>query len=149
MSHFATFPEDLIRPCILAGAPRQACAACGGPWEREVETGDLVKDDGYPAVLVTPVKRDGSLSAWSRPGGKVETVVPNAHREKRTLGFAPTCSCSAGTVPGIVFDPFVGSGTTVRVAISEGRSGIGMDLKPDYLALAHRRLADITPALFP
>lgn len=63
-AHFATFPEKLVEPCILAGAP----------------------------------------------------------------------------VGGIVLDPFVGSGTVVKVAQRLGRVGVGIDLKPEYLQLAQQRL---------
>ena len=53
--------------------------------------------------------------------------------ETKTLGFQPTCTCNAGTSSGIVFDPFVGSGTTVATAIQLGRKGIGIDLSFKYL----------------
>lgn len=34
-AHFATFPPDLIEPCILAGTSAHgACAGCGAPWVR-------------------------------------------------------------------------------------------------------------------
>ena len=33
---------------------------------------------------------------------------------------------------GIVLDPFVGSGTTMRVALLSGRSAVGIDLKPEF-----------------
>ena len=33
-AHFATFPEDLIKPCILAGCSDKCCAKCGAPWKR-------------------------------------------------------------------------------------------------------------------
>ena len=39
------------------------------------------------------------------------------------------------TWPGdVVLDPFVGSGTTVQVAQTLGRQGIGIELSADYLA---------------
>ncbi len=63
-AHFATFPEKLVEPCILAG---------------------------------------------SRPG---DTVL----------------------------DPFMGSGTTLAVAKRFGRRGIGIELNPEYIALAQARL---------
>ena len=50
-----------------------------------------------------------------------------------TTGYRPTCSCNAGTSSGIVFDPIVGSGTTVATAIQLGRKGIGLDLSLTYL----------------
>lgn len=63
-AHFATFPPDLIEPCILAGAP-------------------------------------------------------------------------AG---GTVLDPFFGSGTTGLVAAKHGRKCIGLELNPEYVAIAKARL---------
>ncbi|KKK59282.1 hypothetical protein LCGC14_3035940, partial [marine sediment metagenome] len=38
-AHFATFPEALVEPCILAGTSEHGnCPKCGTPWERVVET---------------------------------------------------------------------------------------------------------------
>ena len=36
-AHFATYPEDLVEPCILAGSAPTACGTCGAPWERVTE----------------------------------------------------------------------------------------------------------------
>lgn len=41
---------------------------------------------------------------------------------------------------GIILDPFIGSGTTMRVAMEEGRSAVGIDLSHDYLTYAKKRL---------
>lgn len=48
--------------------------------------------------------------------------------------------CPAG---GIVLDPFLGSGTTAKVAYELGREYIGIELNPDYIALAQQRIATI------
>lgn len=48
----------------------------------------------------------------------------------------------AGTKRGdLVLDPFVGSGTTCAVAKSLGRRWIGIELNPEYVELAKRRIA--------
>jgi DNA modification methylase len=39
-AHFAVFPEDVPRRCILAGTAPQACEHCGAPWRRVVERGE-------------------------------------------------------------------------------------------------------------
>lgn len=71
-SHFATFPPDLIRPCVLAGCPEG----------------------------------------------------------------------------GTVLDPFCGSGTTGVVCMEEGRRFVGIELNPDYVELAERRIRDAEPQWF-
>lgn len=48
-------------------------------------------------------------------------------------------SSNAGDV---VLDPFVGSGTALRVCQQTGRIGIGIDINPDYIAMANARLND-------
>jgi site-specific DNA-methyltransferase (adenine-specific) len=54
----------------------------------------------------------------------------------------------ASSNPGdIVLDPFVGSGTTCRVAQILGRKWIGIDINPDYIAMSQKRV-DATPAPF-
>ena len=66
-AHFATFPEKLVEPCILAGCP----------------------------------------------------------------------------VGGVVLDPFFGSGTTGRVAISTNRHYIGCELNPEYIEICNRRTNNV------
>jgi len=44
---------------------------------------------------------------------------------------------------GIVLDPFVGSGTTCVVAKKLGRKYIGIDLNPEYIEYAEKRLNDV------
>lgn len=41
----------------------------------------------------------------------------------------------------VVLDPFMGSGTTALVARSLGRRYVGIELNPDYIDMAERRLA--------
>jgi len=42
----------------------------------------------------------------------------------------------------IVLDPFMGSGTTGKMAIQNGRNFIGIELDPDYFKIAERRIAE-------
>ena len=41
---------------------------------------------------------------------------------------------------GIVFDPFMGAGTTALVAAGLGRRYIGTELNPEYAEIARRRV---------
>ncbi|MEA9586892.1 site-specific DNA-methyltransferase [Xanthomonas sp. WHRI 10064A] len=49
--------------------------------------------------------------------------------KKRTTGWTD-CGCNAGFRPGVVLDPFKGTGTTLRVAKRLQRSAIGVDFAP-------------------
>jgi len=51
------------------------------------------------------------------------------------------CILAGAPVGGIVFDPFLGSGTTAQVAQALGRQWIGCELNPEYLNLQARRTA--------
>lgn len=43
---------------------------------------------------------------------------------------------------GTVLDPFLGSGTTALVARKLGRNCVGIELSPEYVEIAWRRLRD-------
>jgi len=70
-AHFATFPPDLIKPCILAGCPKG----------------------------------------------------------------------------GVVIDPFSGAGTSIMVAKERNRKGVGIELNPEYIEIAVKRLRQEVLAL--
>ena len=48
---------------------------------------------------------------------------------------------------GIVLDPFFGSGTTGLVALENGRKFIGIELNPDYIKIAEKRLRIVQPKM--
>ena len=58
-------------------------------------------------------------------------------------GWLPSCEHAGWPVPATVLDPFCGSGTALLVAQRLGRRGIGVDLNPDYIELATKRLERI------
>ncbi|MCY1346674.1 DNA methylase [compost metagenome] len=48
-AHFATFPPDLIRPCILAGAPREGLVL--DPFGGAGTTGLVAMQEGRRSIL--------------------------------------------------------------------------------------------------
>lgn len=156
--HFATFPEELPRRCILAAtSARGCCAQCGAPWERITQN--------------TVTYESGSGQAGNRPNGKGAggDQVREDHDvrmgpcvEARTVGWSPTCRCRGQrgkTAPCVVLDPFGGSGTTGRVAIELGRRAVLLDLAygretdedrakgRSYSALAKERTTNVQTTL--
>jgi len=55
-----------------------------------------------------------------------------------TLCIRPILSSSR--VGDVIFDPFIGSGTTAVVAKKLGRRFLGCDIKPEYVKMAEERL---------
>lgn len=49
---------------------------------------------------------------------------------------------------GTVLDPFCGSGSTGVACVMEARNFIGIEMSPDYAAIAERRIAQTQPSLF-
>ncbi len=47
----------------------------------------------------------------------------------------------------VVLDPFLGSGSTAVAALLEGRRYLGVEVNPEYLAVAQRRLAELQHSL--
>jgi DNA modification methylase len=132
-AHFATFPMGLVQRPLLATCPERVCRACGTPWTR-------------PPGRRTVIGRKG------RPSGHPDALVRRYGQRwevTRTLGrLVPGCPCQAGTQPGVVLDPFFGTGTVGVVAREHGRDWLGIELNPAYARLALERLGQPIPAVF-
>jgi len=122
-AHFSTFPEALIRRPVLASCPVKVCLACNRPWKSGPGK-TFVLGKRMPAGTDPYVRRYPSRWQVLRQPGPLE----------------PVCSCRATTRPGLVLDPFMGSGTVAVVAEQLGLDWLGIELNPDYVDLAWQRL---------
>lgn len=130
LSHFAVFPQALALPCVQAGTSEKGCCQeCGAPWERVSEpTGYVNQREQAYVPGNSPTKTDST--GWRAT-------------KQATDRWRPTCPHKQATVPCTVFDPFVGSGTTLLVAAENGRHSIGVELQEDYVPLIRKRLAPL------
>jgi DNA modification methylase len=136
-AHFATFPTELVRRCILAGTSEHGvCGACKAPWVREVEHQRFL--DGHIPVTGSFCKPEDPFRLPANGKGHYRySTVTTEH------GWRPTCACDAPLAHATVFDPFCGSGTTLAVACALGRDSLGTDLSYPYLhGIARLRLAE-------
>ena len=90
----------------------------------------------------------------ANPGNVIKAVVggnvmgdPLCHRNEAPYPeslceFFIRSFCAPG---GLVLDPFCGSGTTLAVAKKWGRRALGIDIRPEQIAVAQERLERVTP----
>lgn len=158
-AHFATFPPDLVEPCIKAGTSEKGCCpSCGTPWERVTEK------ERYHAQWGGPAKKDhqqgiGQSQSFIRDGKPGCTSV-----NVSTIGFYPNCPCVTysddhygpndpggletqplSSIPCTVLDPFAGAGTVGLVADRLERDAILIELNPEYADMAHDRIKMDSP----
>ena len=79
-AHFATFPIDLIEPCVLAGCPEKVCVDCNEPYKRKVET---IKTE-----IVT--EKTNALSPDFVDGKKIIYQRPKLVPQKQFVDFLRT-----------------------------------------------------------
>lgn len=86
---------------------------CGARFKVHVWDGGMRAGDPSNRTFVHPAQKPVEVMRWC-------------------LGLAP---------PGIILDPFMGSGTTLVAAKQLGRRAIGIEISPEYCAIAVKRLA--------
>lgn len=67
-------------------------------------------------------------------------VIRAIGRTAVRTGLGPTCECDAPREPGLVLDPFIGSGTTAVAAEELSRDWLGIELNPAFAAMAEQRI---------
>jgi DNA modification methylase len=125
-AHFAVFPPELIKIPIDATCPIGICLTCGKPKEPKYEKIE---------VACPPIGGIEKREGFGNPTYSGKT----SYMETKFVGYTE-CGCETAFEPGIVFDPFMGSGTTAVQANAQQRNFIGCEINPDYWKLALDRL---------
>lgn len=129
-SHYAVYPPGLCRIPILSMCPHEVCVTCGEPRRRITERATTGRgfrrtadDDTCTISSLAPHCASDTHVGWSDCG----------HDSYR---------------PGVVLDPFAGSGTTLAVADLHGRDAIGIDFDERNREMYPAQRADITRTMF-
>lgn len=137
------------------------------------KTSNLIRDkrntNAGDKVMGRQRERDGSLSARTRKGEAIPEMSVRPNIWRYTTGYNHTTPdlyaheihpamfpeklaedhiISWSNKGDLVLDPFVGSGTTGKMAKKHGRDFIGIDISPEYCALAERRINSIPTPMF-
>ena len=142
IDHFAAFPLEFPRRIIRGWSPAGVCTACG-EGRRPVS----VRDDIDPRYLASNKRGDGRGNVEVRGVSQSSILRTGLQAGQspatRITGYACACpDTTAPTTPGVVLDPFGGTGTTALLAKALGRHGISNDMSADYCRLATWRTTD-------
>jgi len=139
VNHFAAFPTEWPRRIITGWSPAGVCTACGEGRRPTAHVGQIVTGRTNSGRAKRQTADDPGL-------GRGFNGVGYPHTISQTTIVGYSCACpdsTAPTTPGVILDPFGGTGTTAMVAKALGQHGISVDLSADYCRLAEWRTNDL------
>jgi site-specific DNA-methyltransferase (adenine-specific) len=86
---------------------------------------------------------DGEGRVWTLTTPRRTEKAHGAHPTQKPLSLLRRVVEASTREDQVVLDPFNGSGTTGVAALGLGRRYVGIEMDPSYLALTHKRLADV------
>lgn len=131
--HFATYNYKLVQKPIIAGCPEFICKRCGNPRKKLYEKKSFKRSE-LPKEMTGYRPNDYESKYAEVNGGKDARFT-----SRKFVGWIE-CKCNAGFRPGIIYDPFAGTGTTIRQAIVNNRWAIGSELVPKNVKRANESL---------
>ena len=143
-AHFAVFNPEWIRPCIQAGCPTEICDICDEPVRFIIEKGEPLREwqkscGGDQNGNYTGENTKDYASAKAQPASDLKRRVLEGLCVKKQV--RNPCDCENATFqPGIVLDPFLGSGTTAMVAAQEKCQFAGIELNTEYVQIILDRI---------
>jgi DNA modification methylase len=141
-----TTTDPLRRYPPLAASPPQRVANANQGLSRLKAAGRAGhprgKNPGDVWSLATASFRGGHFAVFPLPLAErpLLATCPAAVCQACGRPQPPACDCRVGSRPGLVLDPFMGTGTTALAAERHGRDWLGIELNPAYAALAEQRL---------
>ena len=133
------------RPGMVFGSWRAPAPKCKQTlvWQKPEDAGVVGSVTGFrndtELVFLTgewPRRTNVSSSVFRTRGGMHSYLNGHPHAKPVTLLEALILHCP----PGVVADPFAGSGTTLRAAKNLGRKAIGVELDERYCEVIAKRL---------
>jgi hypothetical protein len=133
-------------PGLIFGSPdadRPASASRTLIWKKPPQSGVLGASywrRDIEAVFVVgkwPMRNVRRSSVYETAGGVLGRQL-SGHPHAKPVGLM--CELIEACPPGVILDPFMGSGSTLRAAKDLGRKAIGIELEEKYCKLAADRM---------
>lgn len=86
------------------------------------------------------MESEWSSGIWDFPNVKANHPEKMDHPCQFPVELVERCVLSMTNPGDWVYDPFLGSGSTIIAALKNGRKGAGVDYSPEYVELAERRI---------
>jgi DNA modification methylase len=115
--------------------------------KRMRQDGDGLSDRSAKGVVADTKLRGNVWVIHAGRGGTMDAIA-NLHPAIYPEALARDHILSWSNEGETVFDPFLGSGTTGKMAIQNGRKFIGIERDPAYFEIARNRIEAATPELF-
>lgn len=144
LAHYAMWPPKLAERLVLSMCPEWVCRVCGQPRRRVVAA--TYTSHGNNIEGEHRMARGVAANGTSILGVDESFKYGRATKNVETLGWSSCGHDDYG--PGVVLDPFAGTGTTLAVADLHNRTGIGFDIDPRNADLVPARRAEVARALF-
>jgi hypothetical protein len=101
--------------------------------------------NGRPATVPRGDTGSAARFFYAAKASRSERGTGNNHPTVKPLALMRYLVRLVTPPGGTVLDPFAGSGTTLLAADLEGFSAIGIEMNPEYVAIARRRVAGDAP----
>ena len=135
------------RPVMVRTETVVAASSMSGTSTGATSSGELTTAGRWPANLIhdgseepAALLGDAARFFYTAKATRADRGHGNNHPTVKPLDLMAYL-CRLVTPPGgTVLDPFMGSGTTIKAALSEGFDAIGIERDPAYYAIAQERL---------
>ena len=136
--HLAYFGRDAIRRPYSAATLRSVARkrVVRAHWGNHNDQANPYRRQDK-VEFASPLGRDAGNVIWAAPEQSSRWKHPARFPTAIPRFFIEAYCRPEGTV----LDPFAGSGTTLVTATALGRSAIGIELNPAYVAMIHKRFA--------
>jgi DNA modification methylase len=101
------------------------------------------KNASWAAATCGLVERRNKRTVWTI----ASQPFSGAHSACFPAKLVEPCILAGSRTGDLVLDPFCGAGTTGLVAHRLGRRSVGIEINPDYVAMARQRIIDDAPLL--